>query len=73
MSSYTIITSSLYFLSYLAGERLQELPVYMAYTLLRILFAFNLVATICLSNGLKLEYTNIDSLKASEDSDELSY
>ena len=61
MSSYCIITSSLYFISYPLGERVTELPVKMAYFLLRILVGFYLVACICLYDGIIIEFNEIDA------------
>lgn len=66
MSSYTIVTSSLYFLSYPLGERMSELPVFIAYTLLRILVSFLICSYICLYDGLKLEWQHIDSDQTSD-------
>ena len=67
MASYFIITSSLYFVSYPLGERVSELPVKMAYFLLRILVGFYLVACICLYDGIKIEFNEIDADKTEVD------
>ena len=61
MASYTVITSSLYFISYPMGEKMNEIPVRMAYILLRILVSFFLVACYHLKDGLVLEFDEIDS------------
>ena len=55
MSTYFLITSSLYIITYPLGELVAELPVHMAFNLLRLLFTFFLIACIHLKSGLFLE------------------
>ena len=64
MASYSIVTNSLYFISYPLGERLTELPVKMAYFLLRLLVGFFLVSCIVLYDGISIEFNEIDADKA---------
>ena len=54
-TSYFLITSSLYLISYPLSELLSATPSYMAFTLLRVLAAFLCLASIHLYNGLILE------------------
>ena len=60
MTAYSIIISSLYFISYPMGEHLANVPVHMAYILLRILVGFYLVSCYHLYVGLTLEFQAID-------------
>ena len=60
MASYSIVISSLYFISYPLGEHYSNVPVSMAYILLRVLVGFYLVACYHLYIGLNLEFDAID-------------
>ena len=64
MASYSVITSSLYFISFPLGEFFTKVPVKMAYILLRILVGFYLVACICLYDGITIEFAEIDADQA---------
>lgn len=55
MAAYFLVTGSLYFLTYPLGEISSEVPVKMAFNLLRILVAFFVIACIHLYYGLCLE------------------
>lgn len=55
MTTYFLVTSSLYILSYPLGEFVSELPVHMAFNLLRLLVTFFIIACIHLKSGLFLE------------------
>ena len=55
MSTYFLVTGSLYLLTFPLGVFVSEVPVKMAFNLLRILVAFFCIASIHLYYGLRLE------------------
>ena len=54
-SLYYLLTSSLYIFSYPLSQIIHELPNKLAFVLLRILFAFLVIASIHLYYGVRLE------------------
>ena len=66
MAVYYMITSSLYILTYPLGEFVTELPVHMAFNLLRLLVTFFLIACIHLWSGLFLEMRDFQTANQEE-------
>lgn len=61
MATYTILSSSLYFLSFPIGELFNKVPVLMAFILLRLLVAFFLVFSYHLYYGIEIELEQMES------------